>query len=515
MLEAFAGDLTARDHRNRMEMYLFKENAEGALRSAQRAGADHVKLAQARIAMWPRGAARKALIDSIPASLRNDSSYQFALAQFHRRSNEAHVSAAVLDGVTRDVNVLVDGDEWWVERRLIARQLLSKGDAATAYRVVAAHSAERTHLRIEAEWHAGWIALRFLSQPDVAARHFAAAAALAETPISIGRTAYWQGRAAEAAGDAGAAEAFYRRAAAQKPAFYGQLARARLDLPDLPIPEVQADPGGIPALRVAALLDRAGLRQAARPLLIELGRTLDAPEAMQAAAEIAQRAEDPRLLVGFGKLALQRGMPLMRAAYPTGGLPATALASSPVERAMLHAIARQESAFDPKAVSHAGARGLMQLMPATARVTAQRAALPFNLAALTADPAYNARIGAAHLADLLKEWRGSYILTFASYNAGSHNVQKWIAMHGDPRDPKVDPIDWIEQIPFTETRDYVQRVMENLQVYRARLHESHPLVIAVDFTRGVRRHPFAGESGPAEIARAPAARPPLGLAALP
>ncbi len=182
---------------------------------------------------------------------------------------------------------------------------------------------------------------------------------------------------------------------------------------------------------------------------------------------------------------------------------------------MLHAIARQESAFDPKAVSHAGARGLMQLMPATARVTAQRAALPFNLAALTADPAYNARIGAAHLADLLKEWRGSYILTFASYNAGSHNVQKWIAMHGDPRDPKVDPIDWIEQIPFTETRDYVQRVMENLQVYRARLHESHPLVIAVDFTRGVRRHPFAGESGPAEIARAPAARPPLGLAALP
>ena len=152
---------------------------------------------------------------------------------------------------------------------------------------------------------------------------------------------------------------------------------------------------------------------------------------------------------------------------------------------MVYAIARQESAFNPRAVSSAGARGLMQLMPATAKRTAQRFGVGFDLDRLVQDPAYNAKLGSAHLGELMEDWKGSYILAFASYNAGGGNVKKWIDAYGDPRSPDVDPIDWVERIPFSETRNYVQRVMENLQVYRHRLGERSVLLIENDL-RGSR-----------------------------
>jgi soluble lytic murein transglycosylase len=170
-------------------------------------------------------------------------------------------------------------------------------------------------------------------------------------------------------------------------------------------------------------------------------------------------------------------------AYPTIGIPAYEPAAVKVEKAMVFAIARQESAFDPKAQSHAGARGLMQLMPATAKRTAQRFALGYDLDRLTEDPSYNARLGSAHLAELMQDWKGSHILAFASYNAGGPNVKKWIDAYGDPRQPSVDLIDWIERIPFSETRNYVQRVMENFNVYRRRFDERAPGVIEADASR--------------------------------
>ena len=150
---------------------------------------------------------------------------------------------------------------------------------------------------------------------------------------------------------------------------------------------------------------------------------------------------------------------------------------------MVYAIARQESAFNPGAVSSAGARGLLQLMPATAKQTASSVGLPFSKARLTTDPAYNATLGAAHLGELVENFGGSYVMTFAAYNAGPSRVAAWVKAYGDPRDPKVDVVNWIELIPFTETRNYVQRIMENLQVYRARLG-SPALTIEADLKRG-------------------------------
>ena len=498
VLAGFGARLTARDHRDRMEALLFRQSHEAALKAAALAGPDHVKLAKARIALNRKSPGARALIEAVPASLHKDSSYLFARAQMHRRADEAEKAAALLAAAPADPDMLADGDEWWVERRLVARQLLDKGLAKTAYEVAAGHRAEKATASIEAEWHAGWIALRHLHDARMAQVHFDRAASLAETPISTARAAYWQGRAAEALGEIGGADQHYRRAARHPAAYYGQIARARLGLKSTPLRSIApAAPQSSPALQTFELLERAGARELARTLALDLGRHLDDAPTLARIAEIAEGWGDARFLVSFGKLAIHRGLPLDLTAFPTAGMPGFELPSHRVERAMVFAIARQESAFDAGAVSHAGARGLMQMMPPTARETARRFGLSFDAGRLTSDPAYNARLGAAHLADLLRDWRGSYILAFAAYNAGSGNVKDWIEAYGDPRDPAVDPIDWVERIPFTETRHYVQRVLENLQVYRALVDEEPLLLMARDLRRGLNAHRFAGEGGQA------------------
>jgi soluble lytic murein transglycosylase len=495
ILKAFGDVLTPHDHRNRMEAYLFRENAEAAMRNAQRAGPEHVRLVQARIAVAAKSSGAAGALAAVPAALRHDTSFVFAQAQYHRRKQEADVAARLIANLPRDAGVLIDGDEWWTERRLIARQLLDKGIHAEAYKVAAEHSAEKPQSIIEAEWHAGWIALRFLNDPSSAAKHFDAAARQAETPISLARTAFWRGRAAEAGGDDDVARQHFEAAASQHIAYYGQLARAKLNMSDVPLRATPANIGSVsahPSVALIEALEAADQHPLARGLILEVARYVDDAATIGRLADIASRVGDARLTVSLGKMAVQRGLPHDLIAYPTNGMPGF---ESAVERAIVFAIARQESAFDPKAVSHAGARGLMQMMLPTARETARRIKTSFEAHRLTSDPAYNVRLGAAHLADLITEWRGSYVLTFAAYNAGSGNVRNWIEAYGDPRDPSVDVIDWVERIPFTETRNYVQRVMENLQVYRARLGSEAPLLIGHDLQRGVRRVEVAAVQG--------------------
>ncbi|MGY2050455.1 transglycosylase SLT domain-containing protein [Methylobacterium sp. JK268] len=495
VLDAFPGVLTEIDHRARMERALMKEDWESAGRAATYAGKSYATLVRARRAVEAKSSAAAKLLDAVPPSLRGDSSTLFSRAQLLRRLDKPAEAAAVLAAAPRNPEVLVDPDEWWVERRIVARKLLDLGDARTAYAVVAGHSARAVDKRIEAEFHAGWIALRFLHDAALGATHFANAAAIAETPISIARAAYWQGRAAEALDRPEQARAFYRTAAAQPIAYYGQLARAKLGEETLALrsPAVldeaaRAAFAARPAIRALRLLAAAGLREQALPLYIDLANGLNDPAELDALGDVAMADNDPRALVALGKVAVQRGLPLDRHAYPVNGIPAyEAFSAVPqVEKAMVFAIARQESQFDPRAQSGVGARGLMQMMPATAQRTARRVSAAFDADRLLSDPAYNARLGQAHLGELMEDWRGSYILAFASYNAGGGNVRKWIEAYGDPRDPKVDPVDWVERIPFTETRNYVQRVTENLQVYRSRLEGRSALLIESDLHRGAR-----------------------------
>ncbi|TQI76484.1 soluble lytic murein transglycosylase [Bosea sp. AK1] len=489
VLKDFEAALTKDDHRLRTERFLFRESGQAALRNAARVSPDYIVLAKARLASAKaRRPISEKLISAVPASLRGDLSFAFLQAQQARRGDKLDDAVKALTAIPRDPALLGDGDGWWEERRIIARKLLDAGQPQKAYEVSSGHGAEDAAERIEAEWSAGFVALRFLKKPDVALKHFDAAAGIAETPISVARATYWQGRAYEELGKADEARAAYGKAAEQPVAYYGQLARAKLGLPGLPLRRtVAAGLETLPGHRAVRLLYRIGERDLATLMLKDLAQRLHTTEALEAIAAIARRETDARALVGIGKAALQRGFPLDMAAYPVDGIPEFDVLGDPMERAIVHAIARQESAFDPTAMSHAGARGLMQMMPATARETARRAGLPFDWQKLGQDPLYAARMGAAHLNDLLKEWRGSYILTFAAYNAGSPNVKKWIAAYGDPRDPEVDAVDWVERIPFSETRNYVQRVMENLQVYRERLNQRTAYLIDYDLKRGGKR----------------------------
>jgi soluble lytic murein transglycosylase len=477
VLEAFPGVLTREDHRIRMERHAFRGSWETARRAAGRAGEGYAALLKARQAVAGRSKKAEALLAAVPASLRTDPSFLFARAHHLRRAGKYTEAARVMAAAPRAPDALVDGDAWWIERRLIARELLDLGENRAAYEVARGHGARSDQNRIDAEFHAGWIALRFLGEPETAAAHFAVASTIAETPISVARAAYWQGRAAEAAARPGEARWFYERAALRAITYYGQLARAKLGQDTLPLRSVEADEAAkaeverLAAVRALRLLYRVDALDLTLPLYADFAARLNDPRHLDAVGDLAVAHNDARGLLALGKAAVQRGFPLDLHAYPTLGIPNFQAVGGRVESAMVYAIARQESAFHPSAVSHAGARGLMQLMPATAKRTAQRFKVGFQADRLTTDPAYNAKLGAAHLSELMEDWKGSLILTFASYNAGGGNVARWIKAYGDPRRPDVDPVDWVERIPFAETRNYVQRVTENFLVYRQRLGE--------------------------------------------
>jgi soluble lytic murein transglycosylase len=238
-------------------------------------------------------------------------------------------------------------------------------------------------------------------------------------------------------------------------------------------------------VRATRLLGELGETGLAGTFLIELASSLDDPVEIALAGQLARDFGIPHVALRMGKIAAARNRPVPELAFLTGVVPDFPSHGAPVERALVHAVARQESSFNAAAVSPAGARGLMQLMPATAKRTARAFDLAYSPDRLTTDPAYNAAMGAAHLGQLVAEYAGSYVMTIAAYNAGGPRVKQWVAAFGDPRRAQVDPIDWIERIPFSETRNYVQRVLENLQVYRARLNgDTHPIELVADLTRG-------------------------------
>ena len=469
----FGDYLQKSDYKYRADRLLYKEQTGNALRSAALAGPDVVALARARASVIAEARSDR-LLAAVPLPLRADPGYKFALIQKLRREDKISAAVGVMLASPRDPVVLVNGDEWWIERRLLARKLLDQGDAKTAYKLCAEHSAATREMQIEAEFHAGWIALRFLNDPARAAAHFEALDKLALTPMSRARAAYWRARAAEASANAdaaAAARAFYRQAAAYPTTYYGQLARDKLGLTAALAPPPVSEASGDArdeSIKVIELLYAIGEKGLATPLAVEAVRHLDDPAQVAALARVIGEQRDAHISLTIGKLASQRGIALEDLAFPTYGVPDYQPLQNSADASIVYSIARQESAFDTTAVSSAGAKGLMQMIASTARRTAERAGVPFSESRLLADAAFNAQLAAAHLGDLIAEQRGSLILTFAAYNAGGKRVKQWLDAYGDPRKPGVDPIDWVERIPFTETRNYVQRVVENLGVYRLR-----------------------------------------------
>ncbi len=475
----FGTYLNKADHKFRADRLLYKEQIAGAFRAAALAGPDVLALAKARAAVINEGPSDK-LLAAVPLPLRTDPGYLFAQIHKLRHAGKIRAAADIMLAAPRDLSRLIDGDEWWIERRLLARKLLDQNDATTAYKLCAEHSAVSHEMRIEAEFHAGWIALRFLNDPARAAGHFDAIAKLAETPMSRARAAYWQGRSAEAssADDAETmARTFYEQAAVYQTTYYGQLARGKLGLVILPIRAISNEARGEDredVIKVIELLYAAGEKDLAASLVIEAARHLADETQVAALASLVAKQRDAHLSLSFGKIVSLRGMPIDALAFPDYGVPVFEPLQNSAASSVVYSVARQESAFEPAAVSSAGAKGLMQMILSTAKRTADHEGVDFDAKRLLTDAAFNANLAARHLGELMTEQKGSYILTFAAYNAGGKRVKEWIDAHGDPRKPGVDPIDWVERIPFTETRNYVQRVIENLSVYRVRLGETEP-----------------------------------------
>jgi soluble lytic murein transglycosylase len=488
-LDMFGALLTGGDQKARMDLFLYNtENEAAAMRAAKRLGAGYVALAKARLAAVRKTANAKALLDAVPHELHNDPGYLFAKIQLLRRDEKFTEAAQLMLSASKDPARLYNLDEWWIERRLLARKMIDSGDPRTGY-LIARDAALPTKdiYKTEQEFTAGWIALRFLNDPNLAAQHFARIGVGSVNPTTLARAGYWQGRAAEAAGRAQDARAAYGAAAEQSTSYYGQLARAKLGLPQLALNEATAARSRgaerLEIVRAAQLLFELDEQEIAIPLFADAGENGD-PEALVGLAELTGRYSYARGMLLIGKAALNRGLPFDFYAYPVTGIPPFRSIGPEVDRSVIYSIARQESAFNPLDVSAAQAYGLMQVTPDAGRYVCHRAGVEFDVRRMKTDPVYNTALGAAELGGLLEDYRGSYIMTFAAYNAGRGSVKKWIDRYGDPRDPKVDAVDWVELIPFAETRNYVQRVMENLQVYRARFGGGSRLQIEADLHRG-------------------------------
>src|SRR5262245_32657735 len=488
ILDVFRDLITDADHKTRMDMRLYAEDVDAALRSANRAAGNAPVIAIARVAVIKKAADAKAQLDGVPAEARGDIGYIFSRAQWLRREGKATEAAELILSVPDDPTQALDADQWWIERRFVSRTLLDLGDAKTAYRVASAAAVpSRQNYRVEHQFTSGWIALRFLNDASTAFAHFAKVGQGASNPITLARAYYWQGRAADALGKTNDARALYEMAARYSTAYYGQLARARLGLKDTvmrsPPDRASARADVVSAIEI---LYNIGERDLIAGGLAELGDRSRDVATLAAVGDVAARHKDARAMVLLGKAALGRGLPLEHFAFPTAGIPHYRAIGPEVEPGILYAIARQESSFNPRAISSARAVGLMQMTPAAGRYVANKFGARYDEKRLLDDQTYNVQLGAAELGDLIKYYRGSYILSFAGYNAGRGRVKDWIAKYGDPRDPKIDPIDWVERIPFSETRNYVQRVLENLQVYRVRFEGGSKLLIEADLRRGAK-----------------------------
>jgi soluble lytic murein transglycosylase len=469
-LKIFAALLTRADHKYRADRLLYAERPAAALRAAALAGPDEVALAEARIAAM-NGPLPARAVAAVPPALQKDPGLLFARVQDARRANRAREAAGWLALAPTDPAALIDPDKWWSEQRMVARELIDIGESRQALAICAAAAPASVPAKVDAAFHAGWIALRFLGEAEEAAKRLDAANAVAATPLSIARAAYWRGRAAESLGRGDEARRFYERAAAFPIAYYGQLAGERLGRQTLVLraPSTVAAPEARDeATRVVAWLYAAGLDDLANALAQAAGGEWSDEAQLAALADEVATHGDAAANVAFGKIVTERGFALDASAFPLAGVPQFAPLVGSADLASVYAVARQESEFARQAASGMGAKGLMQILPSTAQDAARRAGVAYDSARLIADPAYNAQLGAAFLGQMIADQGGSVALALAAYNAGAGRVAQWIAAYGDPRTGKADPVDWVERIPFDETRDYVERVSENIGVYRAR-----------------------------------------------
>jgi soluble lytic murein transglycosylase len=466
--------LTPESDRARLDNLLWRGETTAARRQMSRVDSVTADIANARIALTYGLPKAQAVVDKMrdttDPGLLFDWSRQLRLAD---RDSEAH---AMLLRVPSAPMVRDHAARWWAECNVQARDALSSADPRTALALASHAGFSNGDQYADQQFLTGFIALRFVRDPTTALASFQRLDAGVSRPISKSRAQYWQGRAYEALGDTASALTHYRQAASYPETFYGQIAIAHTDaapmlhLSDTAVEAASASDAEatalMPEIRVLADLGQAGSLRAF------IDRTAEANPSPRALKRLMILLNDwgyPEIAVRLAKTASYTGTFLPTFSHPVIAIPAYQGPGTAPDPALVLGLIRQETEFDTYAVSGAGARGLMQMMPASAKTAAKAANLAYRPEALLTDTAYNMQLGMTEYRGHLDRYGGSYVLAAASYNAGPNNARKWIAINGDPRNGGVDPIDWIEQIPFGETRNYVQRVLENTEVYRARL----------------------------------------------
>lgn len=524
-LERFGKLLRPDDHKWRFDRLLMDDPRWTADRNDRAAQARRLipllgeagkKKAEARIAVFLRAGNATALINALPADEKADWGLAFQRVQNLRRQEKIQDAAKLLLSVPLDANSLVAADGWWHERRAIAFALLRIGQPRLAYDVAKAAGPLGINPLKDQLFHAGWIALSFLKEPKTAEVHFAQLRKIADGPLSRAKASYWHGRSLDDLGRRKEAETAYRESAATADTFHGQLSRIRLDgaaarlnvtPPAAPKPDEIARFSRLDAARAAVIARKAKLDAGIyRSFLTGLSRHFNTETEIAMVAHLAEALEDTQISVRIAKSGVARSHNLLVFSYPLHAFPSFKALRLPIpEMPLLLGIARQESEFNGQTLSGAGARGILQVMPITARHVCKDYKIKCDIPRLMKDNSYNTMMAAAYIGDRMKEFGGSYVLGIAGYNAGPGRARQWIREFGDPRDPKVDPIDWIHRIPFEETRDYVQKVLSNVQVYRARIGSGPTkLMLADDLIRA--QGQFVQPAEPTEAERKAADR---------
>jgi len=491
----FGSLLGADDHKRRMWRMIYAQESNAAIRNSKRLGGDYQNAAKVAQELLRNVAGADKKYDRLPAAMREQLGMKYAMVRYLRKLERYSKARAILATIPNEAASLGDADAWWVERRIVARHsvgLNRRDSLKAAYQIAKNHGLDTGASAVEGEFLAGWIAFRSLDDPETALRHFTKLAEIAPSRTEKARAQYWMGRTYSALGNKAKSRATYEAAAEHSTIYYGQLAREQVGLGKVP----KDIKGGQPSAAATAAVERdevvrafnlmvkANAKSSLGMFVWSLASRFNSVDEMNAVAALTKRQGGTTMALRLAKAAGQRNIDIDDWAYPTKALPSWKQMGKSVEASLVYGLSRQESEFDPRAGSKVGAQGLMQIMPGTAKLISKQYRMPYEPAKLLGDPAYNVKLGAAHLGDLIADYNGSYVLTLVAYNAGPRRVKEWVAEYGDPRGGKVDPIDWVESIPFQETRQYVQKVLQNTHVYRARLAPGTMRAMTADLKRG-------------------------------
>lgn len=467
-------------------------------RQMKRVPAAEQRIAKARLAVFLRQKNALKAINALPSSTASDWSLAYHRVQQLRRSKQTSKAAQLLLSAPTATEEIVNPDAWWDERRVNAYVALRQNNPKLAYALVRDAGNLSVNPRKQQAFLAGWLAMRYLGDTEAALKHFTVMHNAADGPLSRSKAAYWMGRVHEKLGQSEKARGYYEASARQADTFHGQLSRQiiaggkplTVEIPP-PTPPTNNEVSRfrtLDAASAAVIAQQADLgRTVTRPFLANMANAMNTEAEVALVAHLTRSLGDTQQSLRIGKRAIGRGMNMMYYAYPLHAFPDYKPLRSPPEPAFLLGIARQESEFNTSIISGAGARGILQVMKVTARHVCRDYKIRCQYKRLLTDEAYNTKIASAYIADRMGEFDGSYILGMAGYNAGPGRARQWIRQFGDPRSATMDPMDWIERIPFTETRQYVQKVLSNIQVYRARLGQSPSLRLAQDLQRAQAR----------------------------